>query len=161
MFGNLSRSSRVSCCFRHLDTRRRPISWDLFPPSRAVRGRDNHDTGRIAYWSSLPPLPLIYSTTRARALGSPRSHVSSGLPSLLFILLISRSFLMSTAFNNHSTESFLWHVLLLRFEVAYIHISYGGWYLTWKCKLIGVWWSSKRRPSPGKFWHLLTSNGAF
>lgn len=70
MFGNLS---RVSCCFRHLDTRRRPISWDLFPPSRGPR-QSRHRTPTTLHTDHRITATDLLHYTRARALSlcSPR-----------------------------------------------------------------------------------------
>lgn len=64
MFGNLS---RVSCCFRHLDTRRRPISWDLFPPSRGPR-QSRHRTPTTLHTDHRITATDLLHCTRARAL---------------------------------------------------------------------------------------------
>lgn len=66
MFGNLS---RVSCCFRHLDTRRRPISWDLFPPSRGPR-QSRHRTPTTLHTDHRITATDLLHYTRARALSA-------------------------------------------------------------------------------------------
>lgn len=92
MFGNLS---RVSCCFRHLDTRRRPISWDLFPPSRGPRPRQSRHrshciliiaataTDLLHYKSTCSPRYAAAHTCQCRL-----QYCSRRLP---IVFLISRS----------------------------------------------------------------------